>query len=258
DFVKNAESERVKINAYVASATHGKIKELFAKGVIDSFTRMVLVNAIWFKGDWVTPFDPGSQKGSFTRLDGSSVQVPMMTDGTASRGLLHTNASNAAQAPRDYQAVELPYVGGASMVVIEPDPGKFAAVEKQFGPAMLGAFDRESQPVGYGVSMPKFSFSSQFTLNDTLSAMGMSDAFDDRANFSGISNAGLYVSAVVHQATITVDEKGTEAAAATGVVLIPMSAHLGLAVNHPFLFAIRDDKTGAILFTGRVLDPTQH
>jgi serpin B len=250
DFAKHAETERVKINEYVSSATHGKIKDLFPKGVIDSMTRMVLVNAIWFKGDWVTPFQyQDTIPRSFTRLDGTTVQVSMMGEG-------HTSRSFASA---DYDAVEMPYTGGASMVIIEPAAGEFAAIEQHFGAAMLAAFERAPQPIQYEVSMPKFSFASQFSLKDTLSAMGMRDVFDGRADLSGIDGTrNLYVSAVVHQATITVDEQGTEAAAATGSVAEVMEGHPSITIDHPFLFAIRDDATGAILFAGRVLDPSQH
>ena len=249
DFAKHAEAERLKINAYVANATHEKIKELFPKGIIDGLTRMVLVNAITFKGDWVTPFDPNSQPASFTRLDGSTVQAPLMTNGEASCALRATN----------YDAVEIPYIGGASMIVIAPNAGEFATVEHQFGTAMFSALDRAPQSIHYAVSMPKFNFASQFSLNGTLAAMGVSDAFNaNRADLSGIGGkpGDLYVKDVVHQATIKVDEKGTEAAAATGDVVELSDLPPTITIDHPFLFAIRDDKTGAILFTGRVLDPT--
>ena len=210
---------------------------------------MVLVNTIWFKGDWVTPFRPRSQRVPFTRLDGSTRQAALMTGGRAARALRTAS----------YDAVQIPYVGGASMVVIAPKPGEFASVERDFG-AEMSALDRASQSIQYEVSMPKFDFASQFSLNDALSAMGMSDAFvPTRADLSGIGGrpGDLYLKAVVHQATITVDEKGTEAAAATGGVAEALSLPPTITIDHPFLFAIRDDKTGAILFAGRVLDPTR-
>ncbi|HEY3832188.1 MAG TPA: serpin family protein [Acidimicrobiia bacterium] len=250
DFVKDAEAERVKINTYVANATHGRIKQLFPKGVIDNMTRMVLVNAIWFKGDWVTPFAPRSSNAPFARLDGSTVSVPWMTGGQASRAL---------RAPY-FDAVEIPYVGGASMVVIAPKQARFGKVEGAFDYA-VAQLDAAPQKLSYEVSMPKFDFSSQFSLDDTLSAMGMRDVFDpERADLSGIGGdpGDLFVSDVVHKATIKVDEKGTEAAAATGIAVETMSLPPTIEIDRPFLFAIRDDKTGAILFTGRVLDPTQH
>ena len=220
DFAKDAETERVKINSYVASATHGKINELFPKGVIDAMTRIVLVNAITFKGDWVTPFSASPLTAAFTRLDGSTESIPMMQDGTASHALLHASFPNAPKDDHDFEAVELPYVGGASMVIIEPDPGKFVAVEREFGPGLIDDVERASNLVDYEVSMPKFDFSSQFSLNDTLSAMGMPDVFKaNTADLSGIDGTmNLYVSAVEHQASIKVDEKGTEAVAATGIV----------------------------------------
>ncbi len=250
DFAKDAEAERVKINAYVANATHGKIKELFKPGIIDGMTRMVLVNAIWFKGDWQVPFrHRETAPAPFTRLDGSTVSVAMMHGGNAGRALFDG---------RDYQAVEMPYVGGASMIVFVPSSGQFGAVEHRFGAALLADFDEASQAYGADVSMPKFDFSSQFSLSGTLSGMGMTDAFGpNRADLSGIGGQphDLFVKAVVHKATITVDEQGTTAAAATGNVVEVTAARRSITIDRPFLFAIRDAKTHTILFTGRVLDP---
>ncbi len=248
DFARDAEAERVKINAWVAAATHGKIKELLPKGIVDQYTRMVLVNAIWFKADWVTPFFPRSDPAPFTRLDGSTVQADTMHGGHPSR----------AVTTGTFDAVELPYVGGASMVVIAPHAGDFADVEAHFADA-IQTLDHAVPNHFDEVTMPKFDFSSQFSLADELTALGVRDVFDPmRADLSGMGGAphDLYLKAVVHQATIIVDEKGTEAAAATGAIAEAMSAPPTIMIDHPFLFVIRDDKTGAVLFAGRVLDPT--
>jgi len=256
DFIHDAEHERQRINTYVAHQTDGRIPELLPAGTIDALTRLVLVNTITFTAAWRIPFDPQSTTSApFTRIDGTHVPVPMMAappepaafDGYQGDGFV---------------AARLPYEGGASMLVIVPDPGRFATVEQQLSPTLIRQITTGLTP-GADVSLPTFAFTSQLQLPTTFEALGVHDAFDPtRADFNGIApNAGLYISDIIHDATITVDEHGTKAAAATAVIIgtlgIAGGKSLEVRADRPFFYLIRDDTTGAILFIGRTLDPTK-
>lgn len=249
------EQARADINRWVAERTRDRIPELIKPGVLDELTRLVITNALYFKGKWTTPFTKGGTAAApFHRLDGSTTQAHLMSASFPS-GLAH------AQAP-GYTAVQLSYVGGVSMLVIVPDLGAFARVETRLREGGLltevtGSLKRDA---AVRLKMPKFTFRSQMQLKPVLSALGMPTAFTDRADFSGITKAErLLIQDVVHEAFIAVDEEGTEAAAATAVLFGLTSAPIrtiDLTIDRPFLFAIRDDATGAILFFGRVVDPT--
>jgi len=255
DFIHDAEHERQRINAYVAEQTDGRILELLPAGIIDSLTRLVLVNTINFTAAWRTPFDVHSTSSApFTRIDRTHVQVPMMS-GTGEPESLDGYRGDG------FVAARLPYEGGASMLLIVPDAGRFNAVEQQLSPALVDQITTGLKP-GADVSMPKFDFTSQLHLPPALQALGIRDAFDpNRANLNGIApDEGLYVSDIVHDATITVDEQGTKAAAATAVIISATglaSGILDVRADRPFIYLIRDDATKAILFIGRTLDPTQ-
>jgi serpin B len=160
-----------------------------------------------------------------------------------------------------YQAVALPYQGpNLSMVLVLPEEGHFEAVESAFSDAMIGEILDELNHQSVALTVPKFTFESEFNLSDTLMALGMEDAFGEAADFSGMTGErDLFISDVVHKAFVAVDEAGTEAAAATAVVMAEMAAMIDdpveMRLDRPFLFLIRDDDTGAILFAGRVLNP---
>jgi len=162
-----------------------------------------------------------------------------------------------------FQIVELPYQGGtAVMDIIVPDQGEFASIESELDGDKISVMLASLQPAALELGLPKFSFGASFDLGEQLAALGMPDAFDrDLADFSGMTGArDLYISKVLHQAFVAVDEKGTEAAAATAVIMGPTSAPMPqaqLIVDRPFVFAIRDLASGQILFLGRVLDPTR-
>jgi serpin B len=250
DYVKAAEAARVAINGWVAGQTEQRITDLLAQGDVDEMTRLVLVNAIYLKAAWQTAFDEGATAPApFTRLDATVVDVPLM----------HTSGQLPYAAGAGWQAVELPYVGGKlSMVVIVPDD--LAALEKTLdAPALAGIVDGLSSREVI-LAMPKFGTESKLELGPVLAALGMPTAFTDAADFSGISKeTSLQISAVIHQANIDVDEKGTEAAAATAVVIraTGMAAEpVTLTVDRPFLFALRDAESGAVLFLGRIADPS--
>jgi len=252
DFASTPEDSRITINEWVSEKTEGKIEELLERGTIGPMTRLVLTNAIYFNAAWADPFqEAATQDGTFHLLDGGEVTVPMMRQ-TASYGYTAGGA---------YEAVELPYDGHElSMVILLPEQGGFEAFEESLDAEHMAAIVEELQHQQVQLAMPKFEFESGFSLNDALKAMGMSNAFSGAADFSGMTgDKSLYISDVVHKAFVSVDEEGTEAAAATAVAMVESAAPsepVQVTVDRPFIFAIRDIETGAILFVGRVVDPS--
>ncbi|MBM4435588.1 MAG: serpin family protein, partial [Chloroflexi bacterium] len=248
------ERARADINRWVAERTRDRIPELIKPGVLDELTRLVITNALYFKGKWTTPFTKGATAAApFHRLDGTTGQAQLMSASFPS-GLPY------AQAP-GWTAAVLSYVGGVSMLVIVPDLGAFTRVDARLREGALlrevtGSLKRDA---AVRLRMPKFTFRTHTQLRPTLAALGMPTAFTGRADFSGIIKAErLLIQDVVHEAFIAVDEEGTEAAAATAVLFGLTSAPLRtieLTIDRPFLFAVRDDATGAVLFFGRVVDP---
>jgi len=238
------------IDGWVSDQTEGRIPQLLAG--LDPATRLVLVNAIYLKAPWQTPFEQSATKNApFTRPDGSQVSVPTMaTDLDEGRYASGTG----------WQAVEIPYVGGSlAMDIVVPDD--LTAFEQGLDAARFAQITGALQTTNVTLTLPRFKIETKMDLASTLSGMGMPLAFDpDQADFSGITaQEKLFISAVVHQANISVDEKGTEASAATAVVMVASLAPGGnvtMNVDRPFLYAVRDTSTGAILFLGRVVDPS--
>ena len=254
DFINQYEPTRKEINGWVSDKTKDKIKDLLPEGVLNPNTRMVLVNAIYFKADWLDQFDANSTKDyPFHLLDGSTVNARTMFNGM---NIPYIKGNN-------YQAVELAYAGNtAAMDIIVPDEGKFEEFESAFDSETFNKITNNMQPASVSFGLPKFTFSSDFGLSRQLAGLGMPDAFDaDKADFSGMTGQrDLFISNVIHKAFVAVDEKGTEAAAATAVIMETTSMMMydvNLIVDHPFIFIIRDLKTGQILFFGRVLNPVQ-
>ncbi len=253
DFASDPNNARRTINDRVSQQTEGRIADLLPEGAVNNQTRMVLTNAIAFKSDWMRPFAPELTRDDiFTRLDGSTVTVPMMNQ-TASYGY----AASAA-----YQIVSLPYQGTAQMVIVLPAADSFADVEAKLTGDYIQALLAAIQPTEVALSLPTFTYDARFDLADTLASMGMQTAFlPGIADFSGIDGSNqIYLSGVFHQAFVAVDEQGTEAAAATGVVSGVTSAQpmppLPVRIDRPFIYLIQDTNTGALLFIGRVLDPS--
>ncbi|MCL0053158.1 serpin family protein [Dehalococcoidales bacterium] len=251
DFVNAPEESRITINNWVSDQTEGRIKDLIPPGLIDAFTRLVLTNAIYFNAAWQYPFNENmTEDGLFYLLDGGEVTVPMMKQ-----------AKMFGYAEGDgYQAVELPYDGGElSMVLLLPEAGHFESFEGSLDTQQVSAILERLEHRQVALTMPKFEFESSFSLKETLAGMGMPIAFTAGADFSGMTgNRELFIRDVVHKAFVSVDEAGTEAAAATAVVM-PVSLPvypLEVTVDRPFIFLIRDIETGAILFVGRVVDPS--
>jgi serpin B len=254
DFINQYEAVRKEINDWVSNQTEGKIKDLIPEGVLNTDTRMALVNAIYFKADWLSPFDAEStQDAPFHLLNGSEVSVPTM----------NKDAFIPYAKGDGWQAIELAYEGEtAAMDILVPDEGRFEEIESGLDYEAASAILSSLQPTSVTLALPKFTFESEFGMDDQLKALGMTDAFDpDRADFSGMTDRkDLFISAVLHKAFIAVDEKGTEAAAATAVIVGVTSApvfDVTLIIDRPFIFLIRDIPTGQILFVGRVLNPAQ-
>jgi len=255
DFINQYEPTRKEINSWVEDQTQDKIKDLLAEGTLNPDTRMVLVNAIYFKADWWTTFDPNNTHDApFHLLEGSEAQVKMMSNSLDN--IPYTSGDG-------YQAVELPYAGGtAAMDILVPDEGKFQEFESSLNADKLSEILKAMQPAAVELGLPKFKFSNEFSLPGQLAALGMTDAFDlNLADFSGMTgNRDLYISDVVHKAFVAVDEKGTEAAAATAVIMqmkMAPTSKIVLTIDRPFIFVIRDMVSGQILFMGRVLNPAQ-
>jgi serpin B len=250
DFVNSPEPSRVTINNWVSNETNNKINNLIPAGAITPQTRLVLTNAIYFDAAWQNPFSADkTQNGTFNLLDGSTVSVPMMNN----------EASYGYTQGTGYQAVELPYSGGqVAMDIIMPDAGNFTTFESGMTAGSVSAIISNLQTKSINLTMPKFNFDSSFSLNSALSALGTPIAFSNQADFSGMTgNKDLTIADVVHKAYVAVDEQGTEAAAATGVVMSAMAVmnQNNVTIDQPFIFMIRDIQTGAILFVGRVLNP---
>jgi serpin B len=250
DFKHEAEAARLAINAWIEEQTEERIQDMIPPGVLQDSTRLVLTNAIYFSAGWKFPFDPqATHPADFELPGGGRVQVPTMT----------LDAALPVAQGDGFEAFELPYdCDELGMVVILPERGRLAEIESGLSAGWLeGVLD----DLGTGsehvlLSLPKFTFRAELDLKSILVDLGMPVAFSELADFSGIDGKrDLVLTDVLHQAFVAVDEYGTEAAAATVVVVGVVSAPRELRVDRPFLFLIRDRQSGAILFLGRVLDP---
>ena len=250
DFVDAPEEARMDINDWVSHATNGKIEDLMKPGSITPDTRLVLANAIYFKGMWKVQFDEAYTTDlPFYRLDGSQVQVPMMG---MQECFPYTNGT-------DFQAIELPYTGDAlSMVIFLPREGMFENFEARLSIGRLDAILAQLCSERIALAMPKFELTSEFSPANTLAELGMQDAFTGAADFSGMDGTRyLFIDQVVHKAYVSVNEKGTEAAGASGVgMTYSIPQYEMMLIDHPFIFLIRDTETGTILFIGRMMDPS--
>jgi serpin B len=252
DYEKDAEAARKEINDWVSQSTNQKIKDIIPKGALDALTRLVLANAVYFKAAWLRPFEPdATQPGAFHLLNETTVDGPMM----------HEQATLRIMQGEGYRAVELPYAGRQlSMLILLPDEGAFGDVESRLDAELVNATVAAMQPGQVILTLPKFKFEWSLGLVDGLKALGMQDAFDpDLADLSGMNGArDLYVTNILHKAFVAVDEAGTEAAAATVVIVGITSMPTDVTefnIDRPFFFLIRDNPTGTILFLGRVINP---
>lgn len=253
NFVAAPEPSRVTINQWVSDQTNQRIPELLPDGSVTVLTRLVLTNAIYFKADWLYPFNKDrTQNAPFALAAGNSADVPLMNQ-TKRFGYFEDDM---------VQVLDMPYQsGGLSMTAVLPkQPGDLARVEQQLTADRVAAWTKALRRAEVVVAFPKFKLEAAFTLNDVLSELGMPRAFSEQAEFGRMTSAEeLKISAVIHKAFVEVDETGTEAAAATGVVMearaaIPSEPKVFRA-DRPFLFMIRHQQSGAILFAGRLSDP---
>ncbi|AGZ49408.1 serpin family protein [Mycobacterium kansasii] len=248
DFKGNPDGERVAINDFAGDATKGQIKDLIPPGAIDDLTRMVLLNAAYLKASWERPFSKeDTRDGSFRLTPQSAVTVPMMHQVTGA--MRYAAGSN-------FQAVELPYLGGdLKMLIVLPAEGELQAVRNSMDDAWFRTVAFADTAVS--LSLPKFRISwGPEEFKETLAAMGMPRAFDEnRADFSNVTtDEKLHIPHLLQKAFVGIDESGTEAAAVTPGLGGGLGSPERVAVDHPFLFAIVD-KTGAVVFAGQVMDP---
>lgn len=268
DFARDTENSRITINNWVAEQTNNKIRDLIPQGFINSATRLVLTNAVYFKARWHIPFLNETHDEDFRIGPGNTTKVKMMSlygnEVLTSTGELASMTFNYAETD-EAQILELPYEGNeTSMLILLPKGDNLQALEQSLTADKLNKWRTMlNETYLAGVYLPKFKFETKYFMADTLKDMGMKTAFIyPEADFSGMDGTrNLYISAVIHQAFIDVNETGTEAAAATAVIM-----SMGLApgplppvfrADHPFIFIIQQRDTGNILFMGRVSNPSE-
>jgi serpin B len=257
DFRRDVEGARQAINTWVDGKTNHLIPELIKSSALDRTTSLVLVNTVYFKADWQSPFKKDrTTPADFLAAPGRKVTVPMMRQ---------TSRLSYADAEGDgVQVLQMPYKGGdhAMIVVLPREADGLDKVEKGLTKARLDGWIVGLKPEEVAVELPRFKLNVGVELSKPLAKLGMPTAFGPSADFSGIDGKrSLFISSVVHQVVIDVNEEGTEAAAATGVIMkrsmaVQVKPPIPFRADHPFLYLIRDVKTGAILFLGRVSDPT--
>lgn len=256
DYAADTEAARRIINEWVEERTKDKIRDMIGPGVLDALTRLVLTNAIYFKGNWAEQFDEDLTKDApFHLLSGESTQVAMMKQQETFGYAEH----------EDLQILQMPYAGDeVSMLVLLPkNEDGLADLQSALNEESLEEWIRSIRKKEVLVFLPKFKVTSQFRLDEALASMGMPDAFDPKkADLSGIDGepSKLYIGAVIHKAFVDVNEEGTEAAASTAIGFALASVPEPVPTfraDHPFIFAIHDNNTGSILFMGRIVDPAK-
>ncbi|MFI5381820.1 MAG: serpin family protein [Tepidisphaerales bacterium] len=260
DFKGKPDVERIRINQWVEKQTHDRIKDLIAPGLIDPAARLILANAIYFKATWQNPFEArATSDQDFTLADGAKVKAKLMSRGNTPGGFYQDE---------QLQLLDLPYKGGslAMFIILPRQHDGLAAIEKDLTGKKLDELAAKVKSGSGLVQLPRFKFEVKYELNAALQAIGVRRAFVfGQADLTGVSDSTeaklLYVSQAIHKAFVEVNEEGTEAAAATALVLrsggAPRPPANIFRADHPFLFLIRDTKTGAVLFMGRMSDPTK-
>lgn len=258
DFKTATDQSRLQINKWVEGKTNNKIIDLIEEGLLLPNTRLILTNAIYFKGSWRNEFDKDNTKDKDFRLSTEkTIQAPTMSQ--------YGNYYKYTE-DDDQQVIELPYKGNKlSMTVILPKDGKQSAVEASLSATKISDWEKEMSSQKVNIFIPKFKIETSYKLSDTLKEMGMPLAFTDDADFSGMNAEGkddLKIKEVIHKAFVDVGEEGTEAAAATAVIMVEKSVAIDeeekpkiFRADHPFIFMIRDNENGNILFLGRINDP---
>ncbi len=255
DFIKETEASRILINKWVEDQTKEKIKDLIQPGLIDYLTRMVLVNAIYFKANWETAFDEKqTQKMDFYINESSSVTCDFMF---AEKEFKYYEQGD------ELKAIEIPYSKGnmSMLVIMSKEKNGFAQVNKLMSLELYNKINEGLVSKKVKLWLPKFKTTSEFELSEVLQQMGMREAFSDNADFSGMTGKkDLKISKVIHKAFVEVNEAGTEAAAATAVVMRVKSMPVNppeFRADHPFMFIIKENKNNSILFAGNIFDPTK-
>ncbi len=253
DYINQTEASRVAINNWVEEKTHERIKDIIPKGEIDDTTLLVLTNAVYFKGQWLSEFYEGDTKNAtFTAEDGSTSEIAFMNQRELYYKYLKTD---------NYQAINLPYrTNRSSMLIILPDEGAFSNTIHNIE-SIYQQTQESMTSKNIVLKMPKFEFSTPlYNIKKYLKMLGMNQPFLDNADFSNLSNTTLKIDSVLHKASIKVDEKGTEAVAATVVidanVTKPPEEPIVFNINRPFIFFIKDTMSGQILFMGVMRTPT--
>ena len=257
DFEDASEQARVAINRWGALKTHDRIRDVLPPGAVHAKTRLVITNAVYFKGTWVEQFSPEATSEKPFKLGEIPKPVPMMAKSTTLR---HASAGGVS-------LVELPYKGGLSMVVFLPDDvDGLESMESR----LSESYDAWIEALTFkrvDLWLPRWKFTSRLSLGEALERMGMTTAFDERANFTGMAarrprDPPIAIDKVLQQAFVEVDEVGTEAAAVTAVAMAVVTSaradepeRVEFRADHPFAYVIRDMKTGVVLFAGRVVDP---
>jgi serpin B len=257
DFRGNREDSRKTINNWVADHTGGKVQNLIPSGSIDDLTRLILTDAIYFKGTWSVPFDKAHTRPADFRVNSDTkVRVEMMS-------LTGEKAKFPYAETQNMQVLELPYSGNRlSMLILLPKGRDLATIENALSTTTLTAIRTSLVKQRVDIYLPRFTLGTTYLMNDDLKSMGMPMAFYDAADFSGMTGSkDLSISQVIHKAFVDVNEEGTEASAATGVSMETLGLEQGppkipiFRADHPFIFMIEDDGSGNTLFIGRVLIP---
>ncbi len=255
DYRSNPEGARKTINDWVEKQTNSKITDLLPKGSVTSDMRLILTNAIYFKGDWANQFDKDSTNPNDT--------FQLATGGTTPVAMMNRTGNYKYFEGTGFQALTLPYKGNdLSLVVLLPRQANgLPALEKSLTAETLTQWTTQGTVREVQVGLPKFKLTSSFSLGEPLKALGMALPFTPSADFSALcASDSLFISSVVHKAFVDVNEEGTEAAAATGVLMQTTAMRqpvppVVFRADHPFLFVIRDNRSGAALFVGRVVNP---
>ncbi|MDD3101841.1 MAG: serpin family protein [Patescibacteria group bacterium] len=258
DFKNSTEASRQTINKWVEDRTNDKIKNLFPQGSIDSMTRLVLTNAIYFKGTWIKQFEKNKTRDEDFRVSpANTVKISMMQRADKDAKFNYTETD-------DLQVLEMTYKGDKlSMMVLLPKNEDLSLFENSMSLEKINDWKSKLQEQRVDVFMPKFTFDMKYFMNNTLAKMGMPTAFTSNADFSGMDGTkNLSIQNVIHQAFVDVNEEGTEAAAATGISMGITSAPPPQKIpvfqaDHPFIFVIQDKDNGNILFFGRVSNPNK-
>lgn len=252
DFLNDSESSRLNINRWVEKNTNGKITNLLQPSSIDNTTRLVLINALYFKASW---------KKQFKKEKNTEAQFQIAKRDFVNTTFMNNSINTWYYEDKYAQVIDIPYSDEniSLMIILPKSLRKLRKLEKNLNYDYYKKYIENKQKMRVKLSIPKFNIESDFDLNKTLQSLGIKNAFSSSANFSGISvKEKLYISKVIHKAKIRIDEEGTEAAAATAVIMRKTSMMLEnveFIANKPFIYILRNNETNCIYFMGKILNP---